>query len=154
MTREYDLDAREFARKFRAIELARPKAVIRGVASAVLLSAEIVARAAPKDLGNLKRLVRGVVESPGGFVEASAPHAIDVEMGARPHWTPIAPLVAWARRHGAANLNEAFRMAKGIQAKIARFGQAPTYFMRKTLPKQRKVLQAEVGREIALDRQD
>lgn len=149
MTRVYNLNSREFARKFREIEMRRPAAVERGIVSAALLGAELLAARAPKDLGILKRSARAVPQSPGAYIVLDAPHAGIVERGARPHWAPIGPLLAWAKRHtGPA---DAYRLAKAVQAKIARVGQRPTYFVRRSLPELRKILKAEVERELQLE---
>lgn len=42
------------------------------------------------------------VESKGGKVRivADAPHAAPVETGSRPHWPPLAPLIAWVKLRG------------------------------------------------------
>lgn len=146
MSKVYEFTEAEFIKRFAEIEAKRPEAVKRGVASAILLSAEIVARSAPKDLGNLKRSVRGVVQSPGGYVVVDAPYASMVELGTRPHWAPIRPLLEWAGRHF--DKGEAKRIAYAIQQKIAREGTAPTFFVRRTIPVQRKILKAEVEREL------
>jgi hypothetical protein len=147
MTKVFEVSERDLARKFREVESKRPDAVVRGIASAVLASAELVAQMAPKDLGNLKRSCRGVLQPGGGYVIVDAPHAGIVEAGARPHWAPIAPLIDWARRHADSEA-EAQRMARGTQVKIACEGQSPTYWVRRSLPKQKKILKAEVEREM------
>lgn len=147
MAKVYEVSERDLMKKFRAIEEKRPAAVVRGIVSAVLLGAEVVARAEPKDLGILKQSTRGVPQSTGGYILVDAPHAGIVEMGSRPHWAPIRPLIAWAKRHGAATDSDAYRMAKAVQVKISRVGTAPTYFMRKSLPKLKRILAAEIDRE-------
>jgi hypothetical protein len=147
VSKVYEVSEKDLMRKFRAIEEKRHPAVVRGIMSAVLLGAEIVARAEPKDLGTLKQSTRGVPTSSGGYILVDAPHAGAVELGTRPHWVPLKPLIAWARRHGAADDAAAFRMAKGIQMKIAKVGTAPRYFMRKSLPVLRRILAIEIDRE-------
>jgi len=146
MANVFEINERELAAKFREIESKRPDAIKRGIASAVLASAEVVARAAPKDLGTLKQSVRGVVQSPGGYVVVDAPHAGIVEMGSRPHWTALKNLIPWCVRHSSPE--EGVRFARALQQKIAREGTKPTYFMRKTIPLQRRILKAEVEREL------
>lgn len=81
-------------------------------------------------------------------------HALPVHYGSRPHWAPIAPLIAWVRRNLArVTLRsgkrvdiirpsprmaeratrspdaEILRVAHAIQAKIARDGTAPVPFV-------------------------
>jgi hypothetical protein len=62
---------------------------VRGIGSAVLASAELVAQLAPKDLGNLKRSCRAAFQHGSGYVIVDAPYTGIVGTGARPHWTPI-----------------------------------------------------------------
>jgi hypothetical protein len=80
-------------------------------------------------------------------VIVDAPHAGIVEMGARPHWVPLGPLLDWARRHAESEA-EAQRLARGTQLKISREGQKPTYWVRRSLPAQKKILKGEVEREL------
>lgn len=145
----YNVDSKSFARKFLEIENARPAAVVRGIVSAALLGAEVIARRAPKDLGNLKRSSHAEITPSGAQIVVDAPHAGAVELGSRPHWMPLQPLLDWAKRKvGAA---DAYRFAKAVQMKIARLGTKPTYFVRKSLPALRAILKSEVEREIQLD---
>lgn len=146
MSKVYEISANDLARRFAEIESARPEAVKRGIASAILLNAEIVARSAPKDLGDLKRSCRGVLQPGGGYVIVDAPHAAIVEQGSRPHWTSIKNLLPWCIRHSSPEEGPSF--AHALQRKIAREGTKPTWFVRKTLPMQRKILKAEVEREL------
>jgi hypothetical protein len=148
MSKIYEVSDKDLPSLFREVEGRRPAAIQRGIASAIMLSAELVAQAAPKDLGDLKRSVRGVVSKDGGgYVVVDAGHAGIVEMGARPHWTSIKNLLPWCIRHAAPGENP-YRFAKFLQRKIATVGQKPTYFMRKTLPKQKRILKAEVEHEM------
>jgi hypothetical protein len=147
MAEVFDVAEEDLARRFREAEKERSAAVQRGIASAIMAGAEVVARVAPKDLGNLKRSVRGVVRAPGGYIEVEAPYAVDVEIGARPHFVPLKDLLPWCVRHVAPGENPV-RFAKALQQKIGREGTKPTYFMRKTLPLQRRILKAEIEREL------
>lgn len=71
------------------------------------------------DLGQGPVLVKGLVAT-----GAQAPYAPFVEYGTRPHWAPIAPLKAWARRVLG---NE--RAGYAIQKAIARRGTRAAPFM-------------------------
>lgn len=148
MAKVFEISEKDLARRFREIEMKRPEALVRGIISAGLLGAEVVAAAAPKDTGMTKKSTRFVTQSTGGYILTDAPHAGVVEMGSRPHTPPLQPLIDWARRHGATDDADAHRMAFGVQRKIAREGTRPTYFTRKCLPKLRKILAAEVKREM------
>jgi hypothetical protein len=146
VSKVWEVNSKDLPSLFREVESKRPAAVVRGIASAILLSAEVVRRAAPKDTKELTKSVRGVLQPGGGYIIVDAPHAGVVEMGARPHWTSVKNLIPWCMRHFPRS--EAVRVAYALQAKIAREGQKPTYFMRKTLPIQRRILKAEVEREL------
>lgn len=84
-------------------------AVKLAVLEAAAVGAEIVSRDAPVDTGRLKQSVVVRKRGPSGHPEiiARAPYAGPVEVGSRPHWVPLTPLVRWVRRHGAA-----FNLAK------------------------------------------
>lgn len=140
------------------------------VLEAAAAGAEVVARAAPVDTGRLKQSITVRKKGPSGHPEivAQAPHAGPVEVGSRPHWVPIKPLERWVRRHaggfgimarakgrtrGIGRLNRGLRrgaraksdaaitrIAHAIQLKIARYGTAPRWYMRKSLPRLRMIL--------------
>jgi hypothetical protein len=136
----------DFADRFREIESKRVDAVTRGIASAIVAGAEVVASRAPKDQGDLKRSTHGVVRSPGGYIVVDAPYAAAVEQGSRPHWVSIKALLPWCIRHSSPEEGPGF--ARALQLKIAREGTKPTYFVRKTLPVQKRILMAEVEHEM------
>lgn len=89
------------------------KRIRRGVHEAVVeaaaVGAEIVAKDAPVDTGRLKQSVVMRKKGPSGGPEiiAQAPYAGPVEVGSRPHWVPLRPLVGWVRRHVMAAAREA-----------------------------------------------
>lgn len=146
MTKVWEVSDKDLPELFRRVEAKREDHVKRGIASAILLNAEIVSRYAPKDLGTLKQSCRGVLQPGGGYVIVDAPHAGIVEQGSRPHWTPIKALIPWCIRHSSPD--EGVRFAYALQRKIAREGTKSTWFVRKTLPIQRRTLKAEVEREL------
>lgn len=125
---------------------------------AATLGAELLAEAAPVDRGRLKQSFRVRKRGKSGHPEivATAPYSGIVEMGARPHWTPLAPLVRWVRRHAKAfNLSGSgtgrdkrgrftqgafVRIARAIQRKIAREGTKPRWFVKQRIPALRGIL--------------
>lgn len=132
----------------RARETVQDRAAILEAAH---LGAEIVARAAPVDLGSLKTSVHVVETSKGALIVIDAPHAGIVEMGSRPHTPPLGPLIAWVKRHRAAFGIEGrgtqrdgrgrftaspavIAAARAIQRKIALYGTRPRYFVRNSIP--------------------
>lgn len=145
--------------------LATTDKVLRGaqrvaVLEAATVGAELLAEAAPVDRGRLKQSFRVRRKGVSGHPEivASAPYAGIVEMGSRPHWAPLAPLVRWVRRHAKLfNLSSAgtgrdkrgrftvgafVRIARGIQRKIAREGTKPRWFVKQRLPQLSSILNA------------
>lgn len=61
-------------------------------------------RNAPVDMGVLRASITPSVEARGGetvgVVGSNIAYAPFMELGARPHWPPLAALEGWARRHG------------------------------------------------------
>lgn len=131
-------------------------AVKLAVLEAAAVGAEIVSRDAPVDTGRLKQsiIVRKRGASGHPEIVAQAPYAGPVEVGSRPHWVPLGPLVRWVRHHkslfngggparnkkGQFKGGEAVRIARAIQRAIARRGTRPRYFMRKNLPRLNEIL--------------
>lgn len=84
---------------------------------------------APVDTGVTRASITPSVESRGnetvGVVGSNLMSALVMEVGARPHWPPLAALEVWARRHG----TTAFLVARAI----ARRGIKPRRYLRKAL---------------------
>ncbi|HPE81000.1 MAG TPA: hypothetical protein PKZ35_13465 [Gammaproteobacteria bacterium] len=58
-----------------------------------------------------------------GVVGTSAPHAVPVELGTRPHFPPLAPLVDWVRaKLDITDPQQAVSVAMSIQRKIGAHG--------------------------------
>lgn len=136
------------------------KGLKRGVLEAAALGTELAARQAPVDTGKLKQSFRLRRKGASGHPEivADAPYAGIVEAGARPHWTPMLPLVRWVRRHAKSfGIAEGQKRSKGkgsafgagpeivavaraIQRKIGYHGQKPKWVVRGLMPKLRVIL--------------
>jgi hypothetical protein len=105
MSDEIVVDAKNFAAVFRARELKRAGALRGALVEAAnegvgIVTASINANVG-RDTGGLVASVH--VEKQGDAVEVvvDAPHAGVIELGARPHWAPLQPLIDWVRRHAA-----------------------------------------------------
>lgn len=126
------------------------------------------------DQGTLKNSVE--IRKPGRLrrvVSWTAEHAVYVHYGTRPHWPPLAPILAWVRRNLRNVINtsgerelrikpgpaartvkapdaEIRRIAHAIQAKIAREGTAPVPWVPRALsrvqPRQAGILAEAVRR--------
>lgn len=111
-------------------------------------------------------------------VAYTAAHAPSSEFGSRPHWPPLEPILGWVRRNvrartgryggakarivrikpaanerlGRLRKDEQLRIAKAIQAKIARKGTEPVRFLTRArnavAPKAGQVIAAEIRAEM------
>lgn len=88
----------------------------------------------PTDLGQLRSaFVTDVqaftqLDAVFGTLSNALPYAIPVELGTKPHFPPLAPLVSWVERKLELFGAEAEAAARGIQRKIGREG-SPGYGM-------------------------
>jgi len=126
-------DVASFKAKFIADMKRIPKAVDRGLHRAVDRAAEEVRENAPKATGFLRESIHAV----GLKIVCDATYAIYVERGTRPHWPPIAPLIAWVQAKGSIGLSgnqDAKSIAYAIAHKISIEGTKPTWFMRNSIP--------------------
>ena len=131
------------------------KAVLAGLRSAALRAKSVVVqeidRAQPYpavDSGRLRNSVE--VNLFTREIRVTAPHAGILEKGTRPFWPPLAPLLTWVVRKGLADdEDEAYAVAKAVQAKIAKEGIAPRHYFAKAMKKvQDEIVPAEVRSEL------
>jgi len=96
----HNVTAAELPALFRRLEMERLERVQNSFFEAAQAGVAVIARAAPTDMGELRRSVHATRVSQGeSRVVIDAPHAGIVEAGSRPHTPPLAPLIAWVRRH-------------------------------------------------------
>lgn len=152
------------AKKIRADAREQKIRFAGAIRRAALAGAEVIASSAPVDRGTLKGSVHVEREPDGGSrIVVDAPHAAALELGSRPHTPPLAPLIAWVRRHrlgfgiegkglsrdesGRFTASpEVARIARAIQRKIAMHGTKPTYFVFRNLPRLVAILAFELAR--------
>jgi hypothetical protein len=116
----------------------------------------VLVRRTPKDRGQLKAGWRSKTFPEGkrevARVTNDAPYAGVVELGARPHQVSLEGRVAiagWVRRHFPQLSDaEAWSFAHNIAAKLAAEGQAPTYFVRNSLPDLTGLRNMEINRAL------
>ena len=89
-----------FARLFAQHQAEREKRIRGAMGKTAQAGVKIVKRAVPVAFGEL----RESVHREGTKIVIDAPHAAPVETGSRPHWMPLAPLIAWVRLRGAQGL--------------------------------------------------
>jgi len=92
-----------------------------------LLEREVIERTPTSGVGNLRNSIGALpVTLGGGSISAGAAtslaYALPVELGSKPHWAPIAPLIDWVIRRLAKHGDEAQEVARMVQFKIARKG--------------------------------
>ncbi len=142
----------EFSRIFVAREARRLTGVRRAVVLAAGRGVEVVRDNEPVDLANMRKATEvwpGERPSEVARIVVDAPYAAAQEVGTRPFTPPIAPLVAWASRHGAADNDEAWAMAYGIQKAIATRGIRATWFASKSMPVLVDLIVREIAAELA-----
>jgi HK97 gp10 family phage protein len=86
-------------------------------------------RLAAVDTGGMRSAIRARQVGPLEWEVRSPRPGVYVEFGTRPHFPPLAPITAWARRHGIE------KAAFAIARKISRVGTRAQPFMRPALEK-------------------
>jgi hypothetical protein len=115
----------------------RRKAVIAGIARSI---PDLVA-ASPVDQGLYAASWMMTETETSAIIGNSAPYAGIIENGALPHWTPLEPLLAWAKRVTGDPSQppdyspHVWSLAIAVRNKIAEFGQAPKHILRDMIPK-------------------
>lgn len=116
--------------------LAAPVVVMHELETAMLSSLLYLegqtAERTPVNLGTLRRSYTSEVsqfsDAVFGKMSSPLPYALPVEMGTKPHYPPLEPLINWVEAKLGLYGDEAERAARGIQRKIGRFG-TPGYGM-------------------------
>jgi len=124
----------------------RGTAMVEAMRDATLLVEAQARKLAPVDTGRLRAsIVPQVVQRDNvvkGIVGSNVKYAPYMELGARPHWPPIAALEVWARRHH----TTAFLVARAI----ARRGIKARRFLQRAVMENRnrigEILSRTVGR--------
>lgn len=125
------------------LKLATAKGVIDSIPDLVATS--------PVDTGQYAQSWDFSIEETKVILGNFAPHAGIIERGARPFTPPIRPLLAWAKRvlqdpsQPPDYSSEVWGLARGVQAKIAKFGMRPKHVLENQLP----FIIARVQREIS-----
>lgn len=100
-----------------------------------LKSLPTLVRASPVDTGQYANSWDVVFDRSSVLIGNFAPHAAIIEFGTRPFTPPLAPLLAWAKRvlgdpsQPPGYSPEVWKLAKGVQAKIAKEGIRPRHIL-------------------------
>ena len=90
----------DLARLLGAHQAEREKRIRGAIKKTATAGTTVVKRNVPVAFGELRESVHAT----GTKIVIDAPHAAPVEVGSRPHWMPLAPLIAWVRLRGAQGL--------------------------------------------------
>lgn len=111
------------------------------VLSGVLKSIPDLVAASPVDTGQYAASWDFTTTETSVILGNFAPHAPIIEHGARPFTPPIGPLLAWAKRVLKSSSQppdydpEVWKLAKGVQKKIAAEGMQPRNILENMIPK-------------------
>lgn len=149
-TRRVDLkDFSKVLAEFGKTTLAQQK---HAVANAMAHAIPRLVAASPVDTGLYAQSWDYTIDDTAAIIGNYAPQAAIIEYGARPHMTPIAPLLAWAKRklkdpsQPPDYSPEVWALAKGVQRKIAEQGQAPLHILENMIPSIVEEVRQELSR--------
>jgi hypothetical protein len=152
------VDLEDFSRQLGAWSKASLEKKRKAVASGVAKSIPDLVAASPVDTGLYAASWDFKVSDMSVVLGNYAPYAGIIEYGARPFTPPIGPLLAWAKRvlTGVKGVStgqpetsyspEVWRLAKGVQNKIAREGMAPRHMMENEIPQILQNIREELKR--------
>lgn len=118
--------------------------VLEAVHETAAQGADVAIQTAPVAFGELVSSIHDIPRRDGATIRADAPHAAAVELGSRPHKPPIWPLKKWCELKGIP-----VNVAWAIQAKIAKQGTRPTWFMGRTVPAVEALLAVNIRAKLA-----
>lgn len=96
-------------------------------------------------VGSLK-----VRHGPGSaLVYSDVKHSVYIEFGTRPHFPPIAPLLAWVKRKLHVSEKQAYGVARKVQSNIGKRGTPPRPFLGNAFAVVRSRLVAQVKAAVA-----
>jgi hypothetical protein len=169
---EYRIRVRpgELSARIQAHRTAARRAFFEAAIESATRTIPRVRAASPVDQGEYKNSWQVVPVNPAGkpaLVELrnDAPHAGVIELGARPFFPPIGPLIDWVERKfgdlkgqvsfggrstlSAAERSEAYGIARAIQRKIGERGLPALRVLGKQLPFMRRTMRKAYERRIA-----
>jgi hypothetical protein len=149
------VDIRDFSKEWAKAVPKMREAMGRGLLSGVLQGQVLVMQNSPVDTGLYQsswdtRKISDTRVQLGN----SAPHAPVIEYGARPHRPPLRPLLAWAKRvlkdpSAPPNYSpNVWKLARGTQNKIAKYGQPPKRILTNAIPNIVKFIKNNIRKEL------
>lgn len=131
----------DFSKEIKGLTQLNIQTQRQAVARAFARAIPRLVEASPVDTGLYAQSWDFTVDEKNAVLGNFAPYAPIIEYGARPHWMPIEPLLAWAKRvlqdsSQPPEYSPAVQaLARGTQAKIAREGSAPQHILENELPR-------------------
>lgn len=133
----------EFQRKMEKFPEVAGSELKRAMGESVVTVQKGARDAAPVNIGELRASIATEVRPLGGMeiegaVGSNLVYAPAVELGARPHWAPFAPILFWVQRKMGLSGRDAHRAAIFIQRKIAAGGTRAQPYLVPALEKSEK----------------
>jgi hypothetical protein len=134
------VDLNQFAKEMNAIGPRQTERFRKAMYSGLEKSIGMMAQRSPIDTGRYAQSWQMERKEWGALFGNYAPYAAIIENGARPFTPPIGPLLAWAKRvlqdpsQPPDFSPEVWRLAKGVQKKIAARGMEPKHILEKAIP--------------------
>jgi hypothetical protein len=145
-------DLKDFPGRLRSDMNYRQARIRTALATTAEKGADYVKTRVPFAFKDLRDSVRAAPDRAGrglSRIIADAPHAQAVEVGSRPHWAPIAPLLKWVNlRFKGLSLRSRKNLAYAIQATIAEKGTRPHWYMRDSQRQILRILDREIRRAL------
>lgn len=101
----------------------------------------------PVDTGSMKQSTSMTRDADGADVFMTAPHAIFMEEGTRPHRPPLLPLLEWAMRKG---FDDPIAVARAVVRRIEIEGIAPRFYFKRAYQKTLPYVQRAIDRELRI----
>lgn len=134
------VNLKDLAKELEGFSEAHIKQLKQATALGVAKSIPYLVEASPIDTGQYANSWSFTADEESVILGNFAPHAPMIEYGARPFKPPMGPLLAWAKRvlrdssQPPNYSSEVWRLAKGTQKKIEKYGMKPRHIMQNELP--------------------
>lgn len=131
------IDLKELPARLKSLLKRAGKDIGKALQDGAKRGSRIVSRNAPIAFKELADGVYAEMGQASSRIVVSAPHAQPVEVGSRPHWAPLAPLIEWVKLRGMQGLGDrggTRRFPKDISTPKG-FARAQAHFVARELKK-------------------
>jgi hypothetical protein len=150
MARRVTID--QFAKLVAKSPVAVRSAMVRGLHKAAMrMEVQVVEEIdstlphPPVDVGTMRQSTSLSRDADGADVFMTAPHAIFMEEGTRPHRPPMLPLLEWAIRKG---FDNPIAVARAVVKRIELEGIAPRFYFKRAYHKTLPYVGTAINREM------